>query len=135
MIKIFLDSDIILDALLRRDPFYLSAANIMALMYHKQIRVVTSSVVFVNVHYFLNKSIPANKMLLLKELRNSIAIINVGENIIDQALNSEFSDFEDAVQYFAAKSIKADFIITRNTKDYKHSTIPVLTAEQFLRTL
>ncbi len=51
------------------------------------------------------------------------------------ALKSGIDDFEDAVQYYAAKSAHVDFIITRNIKDYKESTIPVLTAEQFLRTL
>jgi hypothetical protein len=50
-------------------------------------------------------------------------------------VDSSFADFEDAVQYYAAISAKADAIITRNTKDYKHASIPVLTAEQFLKTL
>ena len=68
-------------------------------------------------------------------LRSITSIIEVGELIIDSALKSRLNDFEDAVQYYTAKSAKADFIITRNIKDYKQSTIPVFTAEQFLRTL
>lgn len=74
-------------------------------------------------------------MFLLKHFRSIISIVEVDETIIDLALQSDFIDFEDAVQYFAAKSVNADFIITRNIKDYKNSAIPVLTAEQFLNTL
>ncbi len=134
MKKVFLDSDIILDALLKRPGFYLPAANIIALAYQRQILLTTSPVAFVNVNYFLNKFDKKNSIELLKGIRSVISIIEVGENIIDFALNSGLNDFEDAVQYYAAKSATADFIITRNIKDYKQSDIPVLTAEQFLRT-
>lgn len=96
---------------------------------------MTSSVAFMNVHYFLNKFDRANSLQLLKQLRSIIYLIKVGDAEIDLALKSNFADFEDGVQYYAAASAKADVIITRNTKDYKQSAIPVLTAEQFLRTL
>ncbi len=135
MIKAFVDSDVILDALLKRPGFYLPAINVLELAYEQRLKLLTSSVVFVNTHYFLDKYDKANKFELLKRLRSIISIIEVGEKIIDQALQSYFSDFEDAVQFYTAKSVGADFIITRNIKDYKNSTIPVLTAEQFLRTL
>ena len=58
-------------------------------------------------------------------LRSITSIIEVGEQIIDLALKSTLNDLEDAVQYYTAKSAKADFIIARNIKDYKHATIPV----------
>jgi len=132
---IFLDSDILLDATLKRPEFILPALNILNLIQNKQIKAVTSSIVFINVHYFLDRYDKVNKFTLLKELRGILSIIDVGEEIIDLALKSGINDFEDAVQYFTAKSAGADIIITRNTKDYKESTIPVLTAEQFLRTL
>jgi len=132
---IFLDSDILLDATLKRPEFILPALNILNLIQNKQIKAVTSSIVFINVHYFLDRYDKVNKFTLLKKLRGILSIIDVGEEIIDLVLKSGIDDFEDAVQYFTAKSAGADIIITRNTKDYKESTIPVLTAEQFLRTL
>lgn len=135
MKKIFLDSDIILDGLLKRPQFELAAINLLALAARSGVKAVTSSIVFMNVHYFLDKFDRVNKMNLLKTLRSIVNIIEIGEDEIDLALNSNFSDFEDAVQYYAAMSAKADAIITRNVKDYKHASIPVLTAEQFLRTL
>ena len=135
MKTIFLDSDILLDATLKRPEFILPALNILNLIQNKQIKAVTSSIVFINVHYFLDRYDKVNKFTLLKKLRGILSIIDVGEEIIDLVLKSGIDDFEDAVQYFTAKSAGADIIITRNTKDYKESTIPVLTAEQFLRTL
>jgi predicted nucleic acid-binding protein len=133
--KIFLDSDVILDGLLERPVFDLPAMNIFTLAYQRQIQIVTSPVAFVNVNYFLNKFDSNNRSILLNKLRSIISIITIGEPIIDLALKSNFPDFEDAVQYYTAISANADVIVTRNIKHYKQSTIPVLTAEQFLRTL
>jgi predicted nucleic acid-binding protein len=133
--KAFIDSDIILDALLKRPGFDTQAMNLLALVYQHTIEGMTSSIAFMNVHYFLNKFDRQNALALLKHLRSIIHLIKVGGTEIDLALKSNFSDFEDAVQYYAAISASADVIITRNIKDYKQSTIPVLTAEQFLRTL
>ncbi len=135
MTKIFLDSDILLDVTLKRPDFLVPALNIINLIQKGQVKATTSSVVFVNVHYFLDKFDKTNKFTLLKQIRSILSIVNVNEAIIDDALNSGINDFEDAVQFYAANSVNADFIITRNIKDYKESTIPVLTAEQFLRTL
>jgi hypothetical protein len=135
MRKVFIDSDVMLDLSLKREPFYLPALNLFELCYKSHIKGTTSSVAFVNTNYFLDRFAPATRSETLKKLRRAISIIEVGEAIIDLALKSDFIDFEDAVQHFAAISAKADVIITRNIKDYKHSTIPVLTAEQFLKTL
>jgi predicted nucleic acid-binding protein len=133
--KVFLDSDIILDALLKRPGFELPAMNLIALAHQSSMVAITSSVAFMNVQYFLDKFDRRNKIQLLIQLRSAISLIQVGETEIDLALKSSFSDFENAVQYYSAISAKADAIITRNIKDYKQSTIPVLTAEQFLRSL
>ena len=135
MKNIFLDSDVILDVLLKRTGFYLPAANLLAVARQNNLQLFTSSVVFVNVNYFLEKFDRVNRVALLKGLRSIISIIEVGGAVIDKALESDLTDFEDAIQYYAALSAKADVIITRNIKDYKNTTIPVLTAEQFLNTL
>ena len=135
MKKIFLDSDVILDALLKRPEFMISAMNVIGLANRADFMIMTSSVAFVNVHYFLDKFDKANKFHLLKSLKSFASIIEIGEVIIDLALKSGLNDFEDAVQYYAAISANIDVIITRNIKDYKQSIIPVYTAEQFLKTL
>ena len=135
MKNIFLDSDIILDALLKRPGFVLPAMNVISLGDSYNFRLITSSVAFVNVNYFLDRYDKANRPQLIRGLRSVINIAKVDEAIIDLALSSSFQDFEDAVQYFSAKSAGADVMITRNIKDYTKAAIPVLTAEEFLRTL
>jgi len=134
--RLFIDSDILLDLSLRRNPFYIPAINLLNFCYQSSsVEAATSSIAFINVNYFLKKLTPVTRTKTLKRIRTVVSIIEVNQETIDFALNSNFSDFEDAVQYYAAISAKADAIITRNIKDYKQSTIPVLTAEQFLRTL
>jgi len=133
--KIFFDSDIMLDVTLRREQFYLPALNLFEVCHQQNIAAVTSSVAFINTNYFLRKQAPATRWGSLQRLRSLLSIIDVTEAMIDMALKEEHADFEDAVQYYAALTANVDAIITRNIKDYKHATIPVLTAEQFLRTL
>ena len=118
---------------MKRKDFSLAAMNILNLS--GNLHLYTSSVAFVNVHYFLDKFDRPNKFTLLKILRAAVNIIRVDEKTIDSALNSNIPDFEDAVQHFAALSIDCAAIITRNTKDYKFSIVPVFTPEQFLKTL
>lgn len=135
MKTVFLDSDVLLDAALKRPNFAVAAMNIMDLADRKKLKAVTSSVSFVNVHYFIDKYERANKFNLLKEIRSMLSITAIDETVIDSALKSERADFEDAVQYFAALNAGVDVIVTRNIKDYKQAAIPVLTPEQFLKTL
>lgn len=135
MKRIFLDSDIVLDALLKRPGFDLPALNILALANQSDIAAYISSLAFMNVHYFLDKFERRSKIHLLKTLRSIVDIVEIGKHEIDMALISNFPDFEDAVQYHAAIKAEAEAIITRNIKDYKYSSLPVLTAEQFLKTL
>lgn len=133
---IFIDSDILLDILLERYPYDSFAMKLLSLPNNLGYQYYTAIHTLLNVHYVASKKSGKNASrqsigMLVKRLN----IIPDDKQIFEDALNSDFPDLEDAVQFYAAKSANADFIITRNVKDYKHSTIPVLTAEQFLRTL
>ncbi|MHB8339228.1 MAG: type II toxin-antitoxin system VapC family toxin [Ignavibacteriaceae bacterium] len=91
---------------------------------------------FANLHYLLKKQ--TTNLLALKSLRKLKTFINIlpiDERVIEQALDSEFNDFEDAIQYFTAVNNGITLIITRNKIDYKRSKIDVLTAEEFLKSL
>lgn len=68
----------------------------------------------------------------LRKLRLIVKIIDSSEKTIDCALNSDFSDFEDAIQYYTAKNHGIERILTRNIKDYKAADIPIQTPEMFL---
>lgn len=134
MIKLFIDSDIILDLLAEREPHYIHAARLFTLIDQNEIIAYTSPLIFANLHYLLKKQ--TTNLLALKSLRKLKTLINIlplGERVIEQALNSEFNDFEDAIQYFTAVNNGITLIITRNKIDYKRSKIDVLTAEEFLK--
>lgn len=136
MIKLFVDSDIILDLLAQREPHYIHAARLFTLIDQNEVIAYTSPLIFANLHYLLKKqtsNLPALKSL--RKLKTLINILSIDERVIEQSLNSEFNDFEDAIQYFTAVNNGITLIITRNKTDYKRSKIDVLTAEEFLKSL
>jgi len=133
---LFIDSDILLDTLLKREPFHTYAQILLMECAKRNIQLSTSVLVISNTHYILSKSIGvAASKKKIRELINIIKVLSVESDVINIALDSDFSDFEDAIQYLIAKRYNCDGIITRNTKDFKHSHIPVLKPEQFLNTL
>jgi predicted nucleic acid-binding protein len=134
--KVFIDSDVILDLLCRREPFYSYAAEVFTLGDTKKIELVTTSVVFANVFYILRKLLGIEKAKeLLRKLRIIISVVSVDEKVVDLALNSKFSDFEDGLQYFTARENDIRIILTRNTKDYKEKDLLVQTPEEYLKAI
>jgi predicted nucleic acid-binding protein len=132
--KVFIDSDIILDLLAQRNPFFDYVVKIFTFAYEKKIEIYTTAVVFANVFYILRK-IKGNEEAKnqLKNLRLLVRVLPINENIVDITLNSKFSDFEDGLQYFTAKDGNIRTIITRNTKDYKEKGAVIQTPEEYLR--
>lgn len=133
MSSVFIDSDVILDVFAHRKPFFIESAKILSLCERHEIQGYTTALVFANIHYLLNKmmsrEITENH---LRKLRIILDIIPLNRKHVDMALNSQFTDFEDALQHFSAEDQSIDRIITRNISDYKHSSIPVSTPEEFL---
>jgi len=136
MIKLFVDSDIILDLLAEREPHYIHAARLFTLINQNKIIAYTSPLIFANLHYLLKKQ--TTNIVALKSLRKLKTLINIlpiDERVIEQSLNSEFNDFEDAIQYYTAVNNGITLIITRNKIDYRRSKIDILTAEEILKSL
>jgi len=134
MMKIFVDSDIILDLLAQREPHFEHAAKLFTLIDQQKIEAYTSPLIFANLHYLLKKlTSNASALKSLRKLKTLINILPVDERVIEQALNSGFSDFEDAIQYFTAVNNGINFLLTRNKIDYKKSKIAVSTSEEFLK--
>jgi predicted nucleic acid-binding protein len=136
MENVFIDTDVIVDFLTGRKPFSLESAKIFSLIDQNKIRGCVSALSFSNLYYVLRKFGSRKKVISsLQELSELVDILKVDSNIIKSALISDFKDFEDSIQYFAAqKHKKIDSIITRNIKDYKDSSLPVMTPEMFLVT-
>jgi len=134
--QVFIDSDIILDLLCKREPFYTFAAEVFTLGDTKQIELVTTSVVFANVFYILRKLLGIDKAKeLLRKLRIIISVVSVDEKVVDLALNSKFADFEDGLQYFTARENDIKIILTRNVKDYKEKELLIQTPEEYLKAI
>ncbi|MDB5149257.1 MAG: hypothetical protein JWQ57_3277 [Mucilaginibacter sp.] len=133
---LFVDSDVLLDLALLREPFYPYIQLLLHEGEEQNVKLSTSGLIIANMNYILSKQLGALKAReALKALRMLIGVLSFDAEIIDLALASDFTDFEDDIQYYIAQKHNCDAIITRNIKDYKNSTIPVLTAEQFLNTL
>ena len=135
MNKVFVDSDVILDLLAHRVPHFHFAALLFTFADMGKLQLYTSPTVFCNVFYILRKELGIDKAKsALRKLRLIIKIIDSTEKTIDYTLNSDFSDFEDAIQYYTALEHGISVILTRNLRDYKKTSVIVQTPEAFLVT-
>jgi|SRR6056297_1362341 len=133
MKKVFLDNDIILDLLFNREPFNSFATTIFDKIANDKLDGYISSLIVANTYYILNNNLnrkivkeKINKLLILVE------VLSVDKKIIEYALNSDFKDFEDGVQYYTALFNKIPILITRNIKDYKNAKdIEIISSEEF----
>jgi predicted nucleic acid-binding protein len=134
--KAFLDTNVMLDFLGEREPFYLSAAKIATLADKGKIEIVVSALSFATVSYFLAKYEGIEKTKdKLRKFKVISKICELDEKIIEKGLNSDFSDYEDSLQYFSALHQDCDILITRNVKDFKGAQLPVMTPDEFLNSL
>jgi predicted nucleic acid-binding protein len=135
MTNLFIDTDVIIDFLIDRKPYSREAAIIFTLIDQKKIKGYTSSLTFSNLYYVLRRIEPHKKVLAkLDSISKMLTILNVSEQNIRDAIESGFPDFEDSIQYFCALDCKkVEIIITRNTKDYRNSSLPVMTPGDFLK--
>ena len=136
MRKLFIDTNIIIDLLSRREPFYDESADLFSLADKKRIELSLSSLTIANTSYILLRQTDTKKTKeILRKLRLIVNILPLDDKIIGVALNDDsFNDFEDGLQYFTAIENDQDLLITRNLKDFKASKLPVMTARQFLET-
>jgi predicted nucleic acid-binding protein len=134
--SIFLDINIILDIFLKREPFYSASAQVFSLVENKQLEGYLSALSYPTLFYLLRKEKGGDETLkILKKVRIVLKTAPVIEKIIDSALSSNFRDFEDAIQYYAAAEVKSEYLITRNKKDYPAKLLKIVTAEEFLALL
>jgi len=129
-----LDSDVVLDFLLKRTPFNVVAKELFTLALNEKIEICISSLAIANIYYLLQKAIgKAESLILLREILNFSKILSVGQHEILEAIISDFLDLEDSIQHQTARNnTKIKGVITRNIKDFKKSKLPVYSPESFL---
>ena len=137
MSKLLIDTNIVLDLLAKREPFYDGAAMLFTLADKHKIKLTVSSLTFANTNYVLSKLTSAREAReILRRFKTLVGVLNLNDKIIELALNDEgFKDFEDGLQYYTALEHNQNTIITRDLRDFKNSKIPVMTAEEYLSTL
>ncbi len=134
--NLFLDTNVLIDLIDKREPFYNDIAIIASLADNKELKLASSSLSFVNAVYVISRNIEEKLVLdALKKFRIICDVSNIDEIVIDKSLISNFNDFEDAVQYFSALHHKSEIILTRNKKDFKNAEIPTMTPSEFLASI
>ncbi len=135
MTRVLIDTDVILDFFFDREPFSENAAKVLSLCEAKEIKGFVTPVIVSNVYYLLRQGAKHEKVIEKLKMLISIAdILVIDKSALIQALNSDFKDFEDALQNYSAELTKEiDVIITRNIKDYKNSSLAIMTPDNYLK--
>lgn len=134
MTCLFLDTNVVLDFMLEREEWLDDAAAILSLADIGEIEVYCSTLSIATASFFMEKAKMPHDVLVRK-LAGFCEICKlsaIDSRVVHKALASNFRDFEDALQYYSAVSVKAEAIITRNGKDFSKSSIPVMTAGEWL---
>ena len=130
------DTNVVLDVLLAREPFVDSAAEIFGLIEQSKLEGFLCATTITTVDYLLTQSITgAESRRALQHLMELFELAPINRPVIEEALRSRISDFEDAVVEQAARLAGVDIIVTRNTKDFRKSDVKTLDPEELLSTL
>ena len=136
-LTILIDTDVLLDFLTDRGSFSKNAKKIIQKSREKHIKAFLAAHSITNIFYILRKIYSASeRKQCLIDLCGSIPVVEIDNKLIHNALtNNNFDDIEDCLQAECAKSINADYIVTRNIKHYVHSSVPAILPESLLKLL
>ena len=133
--RLFIDTNVLIDLLIKRAPFYVNVAHVFDMALLRNDKLVISNLSIVNAHYIVKKLAGVTEQALRLALHNiciTCEIASFTPNITLNALVSPFKDFEDAIQYYCAMENNCDVILTSNIKDFKLSSLPIMTVDEFL---
>lgn len=134
MDRILVDTNIVLDLLANRTEFIIETQELFTLSDKNELKLYVSSLTFANTYYILSQKMKlGNARKILRKFKVLVEVLPMDDKIIDLSLESDFKDFEDAIQYHTAIENEINIIITRNLKDFKTAKIPVLTAKGYIQ--
>ena len=132
--RVFIDTGIFLDVALARQPFFTASKIALAMAENNIIIGNISSNCIANIFYILRKSGgDINARFFISKIIQYVQVITINHQNVIEALNSNFSDFEDGLQNFSAIEHQCEYIITRNIQDYKDSKIKFILPEDFIK--
>lgn len=136
--KLFVDTNVVIDLLAHREPFYEAAKKIFSLADLGKRKIAVAAISFSTAAYILERHVSYEQLTMaLRRLADIVEIAAIDEEIIRKSISpvSRFKDVEDAMQHHAALSANCHCIITRNVKDFEHSEIPVFSPDKYLQEL
>lgn len=132
--NLFIDTNVVIDVIAGRPQRYEASAEVLTLLERDKFAGFISAISFNNIHYIIRRQSGKNKAdHAVRTLLATFSIVSLDEKIITRAIDANFNDFEDGIQFFSAIRCHADYLISRNVKDFPHDDIPVLAPEEFLR--
>jgi predicted nucleic acid-binding protein len=131
--KVFVDTDVVIDLLTKREPFYKSSATVFSLAAEKKIDLYISPVLISNLFYILRKILGREEAInAIRKLRVLVGVVTSDEEIVDLVLSSKFKDIEDGFQYYGALQGNIGILLTRNIKDFVGKEISIMNCEEFI---
>ncbi len=131
--RVFIDTNVFLDLLFRREGFLADSLRVFDLAVDGKLEILISDLSIANIKYITRKDYSVERFYeVMAVFRPVFTIVPVGEEAVDEAFALKARDFEDALQYFSAAHAMADFLLTRNIKDYGFATMKVITPSDFL---
>ena len=130
---VLVDTNVLLDVMAKRQPFYPASAKIWALAESGRIAARISAISFNNTYYVVERLSDTRKAReAVQLLRDEFETVALTPQIVNQAIDSEISDFEDAIQFYSAIHASASVLITRNCDDFPKDVLGIQTPDEFL---
>ena len=131
--NVFIDTNVLLDVLAKREPFYRDSATVWTLAERGKVRGFVSTLSFSNVYYIVRRLKDRRTAdRAMRMLRDTFAPVVCDEQILSQAIDAGMKDFEDAIQYFSAMHAEVACLISRNPDHFPRSVLSVVTPTEFL---
>jgi predicted nucleic acid-binding protein len=135
-LRVLFDTDVVLDLLLDRQPFSTPAADLFSRVERGEIRGFLCATTVTTIHYLAAKVIGTRRARAeVRRLLTLFDVAPVNRTVLEAALLGTFVDFEDDVIYEAARHVDVEAIVTRNTRDFKQSVIPIHQPSELLHIL
>lgn len=134
--KVLCDTNVLLDVFLERTPFFEASSQIVGLAEQGKIDGWICGTTVTTIFYLLAKALSREKAKKnVKKLLKIFHISNINRVVLEEALDSDFKDYEDGVLYQSAVHANLEAIITRNQKDFQGSSLPVYSPAEFLNAM
>lgn len=133
MHRLFIDTNVVLDVALAREPHLKSSQKILSLVETKKTAGYVSAISCGTVYYLIQKESNHRKAVsYIRDLLRLLSVVEVNKETLERAFELEAQDFEDGLQMACALSCQANYIITRDPLDYKNSPVPAISPAEYL---